>query len=246
MRPLSNISLDSFHLKDFERRLAGIRGISSEDEGSTRALFALNTVNFDKSIHLHHDGSYWDHSKFRSYNDEVCETKHMAQTVTERNDLQEKWSHKVLIGEVDVWELFKLLHFTVDHSDYTLFYTSQLIHSLQIYNAISSSQITDKSLKKDLQLAALLHDMGKLLCLVGNEIDSNVDCMNRIIPHTLPAGGPAIGLFNMSNQWNHDEYAFQKFHQASTNIPLRVMYAIRYHSLREIIGKPRSKRSSRE
>ena len=90
-----------------------------------------------------------------------------------------------------------------------------------------------------MQLAALIHDLGKLLTLFGEQ-DGNVDCMNRLIQDTLPnasESGPC-GLGNMQIQWNHDEYGYQKLRH-NPRLPRRVLATVRTHSLREIGGPSR-------
>ena len=222
----------------FEQRMADIRFISIEEEFNTRNLFVHDSINIEKSIHLKDDGSLWSAADMRTFGSSIY-LEHDRQTVKTREGLQDKWATTVLIGDVDIWELLKLLHFTVDHSDHLLLYTSQFIHSLQVYEMVSKDQqIVDIAERRDLQIAALIHDLGKLLALVGNEDDANVDCMNRVIPDSLPIDGPPIGLSNMMIQWNHDEYGYQKVVQADTKLPQRVLYAIRFHSCRELTGHP--------
>jgi len=69
-------------------------------------------------------------------------------------------------------------------------------------------------------LAALIHDLGKLLALVGNENDAHVDCMNRVIPGSLPA--QEKGLDNIPIQWNHDEYGYQRLAAVLPRLPKRI------------------------
>ena len=58
--------------------------------------------------------------------------KHNQQTEHTRSRLQAAWSpNRTLLGEVRLWDLLQLLHFTIDHSDPYLRYTSQFTHCLQ-------------------------------------------------------------------------------------------------------------------
>ena len=48
-----------------------------------------------------------------------------------------------------------------------------------------------------MRIAALVHDMGKLLTLFG-ERDHNVDCMNRVLNPTA-----STGIDGLEFAWNH-------------------------------------------
>ena len=93
------------------------------------------------------------------------------------------------MGRVAVWDLLQLLHFTIDHSDTFLMYTSQLTHCLQVFAAVSSfpwapSGYHDPQYKRDMQVAALVHDVGKLLtrfCCVRSKA-CPPPCMHRRPP----------------------------------------------------------------
>ena len=191
-------------LEDFAARHA-----ADYRPGGAFELLRKEAVNVTASIHLN-SGARWSIPDMRKFNDAIY-TEHNQATVTTRKRLNEKWSAATLLGkEIEVWSLLQLLHFTVDHSDGLLFYTSQFIHSLQVYEGVTRTHFdettNDPAYKRDMRLAALIHDIGKLLALIGNEADANVDCMNRVIPGSLPLTGPPIGLSNIPVQWNHDEY----------------------------------------
>jgi hypothetical protein len=211
------------------------------DQGGPLQLLLKEKVNVSNSIHLNELQMRWPPKKMDEFA-AIIYREHNLQTVQIREELQNKWSNTTLIGDVDVWDLLQLLHFTVDHSDSLLHYTSQFIHILQVYNGIRRSTFPesqfDPMFKSDLLVAALLHDIGKLLALVGQERDAYVDCMNRVIPHSLNVDSQAKGLANMKIQWNHDEYGYQKLAAVRPRLPKRVLASVRYHSLRELTGKP--------
>lgn len=170
------------------------------------------------------------------------------------------------MGEVDLLDILHLLHFTIDHTDTYLMYTSQFIHCLQVFVGVnveannhaaaeavaagSSGNVVcrmdvpnscmvledaparrlaevtapqsgwrraraydvrrldegrrlaeragghtrDREYWRDMQVAALVHDVGKLLSVFG-EADHNVDCMNRVV------GFKGRGLDNLDFQW---------------------------------------------
>jgi len=180
-------------------------------------------------VHLRADGSRWSYAEFREHMNGIY-VVHNRQSETDRQRLGVKWG-RPLLGQVDVWSLLHLLHFTIDHTDGKLFYTSQFIHCLQVYAAVRADPMPerDAEYRRDMRIAAIVHDMGKLLTLFGEE-DGNVDCMNRVLP---TAGGtpPPRGLDRLEVQWNHDEFGFMKLRP---HLPPRVADVMRYHSLREI------------
>merc|ERR1712113_323805 len=94
---------------------------------------------------------------------------HDQQSTRARQWLKEKWN-RVLIGTVDVWSMLHLLHFTIDHTDSVLLYTSQFIHTLQVYQTVLADPMPHKDhiYRRDMQIAALVHDIGKLLTLFGD------------------------------------------------------------------------------
>ena len=198
--------------------------IFDRNSNSFNAILQNQHVNLSNGIHT------CSASKFRdSVN--VIYRMHNNQTASTVSHMIHKWK-PVIFGKIAVWDLLKLLHFTIDHTDRYLMYTSQLIHLLQVYNGIKAAAAADdKFLLSDdlflehMLLAALIHDMGKILTLLG-ESDENVDCMNRVISYGKG------GLDGLKFQWNHDEYGYEKLR--NYNLPNRVMDLVKFHSLREI------------
>ena len=157
----------------------------------------------------------------------VCLT-HGAQDAETSARLVEKWNRTMFGGRPRVLDLLTLLHFTTDRSDAVLGYTSQLVHALQVYAAVSNVTdiIFDKrdaQYRRDMRLAALIHDLGKLLSLFG-EADAHVDCTNS----ALGVDGDG-GLDAIRAQFNHDEYGYLKLR--GLGLPRRVELVIRFHSL---------------
>jgi len=228
--------------KDLVTRVTTLKNfLVHHNDNDTSALELLDApaVNVSASIHLDSHGNRWPAHQMNTFANKIY-LVHNQETVETRRQLQNKWSNKTLISnEVDVWHLLTLLHFTVDHSDSLLHYTSQFTHCIQVYNGIKgrhfSEEAHDHTFKKDLMLAALIHDLGKLLALVGNENDAHVDCMNRVIPGSLPA--QEKGLDNIPIQWNHDEYGYQRLAAVRPRLPKRILASVRYHSLRELTGQ---------
>jgi len=153
---------------------------------------------------------------------------HGAQDDDTSAHLAEKWNRTMFGEKPRVLDLLTLLHFTIDRSDAVLGYTSQFVHALQVYDMITSATDVifakhDAQYRRDMRLAALLHDLGKLLSLFG-EADTNVDCTNNAL-----AIDPVGGLDAIRAQFNHDEYGYLKLR--GRGLPRRVVLAIRFHSL---------------
>ena len=157
----------------------------------------------------------------------VCLT-HGAQDAETSARLVEKWNRTMFGGRPRVLDLLTLLHFTTDRSDAVLGYTSQLVHALQVYQTVSNATDAifarrDARYRRDMRLAALVHDLGKLLSLFG-EADAHVDCTNRAL-----AVDPGGGLDALRTQFNHDEYGYLKLR--GLGLPRRVELVVRFHSL---------------
>lgn len=121
-----------------------------------------------QGIHLHASGRRWNTTEFQEHMREIY-ISHDQQSTRTRQWLKEKWN-RVLIGTVDVWSMLHLLHFTIDHTDSVLLYTSQFIHTLQVYQTVLADPMPHKDhiYRRDMQIAALVHDFGKLLTLFGD------------------------------------------------------------------------------
>jgi hypothetical protein len=144
--------------------------------------------------------------------------RHRAQTAETVEALNRKYAEP-LLGSVRVWDLLQMLAQCVDPTDAGLYGASQLVHVLQVLDAMDDDGITDP----DLQLAALVHDLGKVLLLHGEEPE-NVVCMNTPV-REFPAG---VGLDNCVLQWNHDEFAYLRL---KDRVPEHVAWLVRYHSI---------------
>lgn len=208
-----------------------------------RQILVGPQVRLDNGVHLSVRGKRMPRKAFRPHGREV-HVRHNAQTLDDHDRLSARHANRTQFGALHALELLQLLHFTVDHTDSRLFYSSQLVHCLQVYNAVRAAHypepMFDAGFKKDLLVSALVHDFGKLLSLAGEE-DHNVDGMNRVIPgayeHPRPGNVPAgwaERLMQLRAQWNHDEYGYLKLRRAGAQLPPRVWSLVRYHSLHEI------------
>lgn len=144
--------------------------------------------------------------------------RHAAQTREIVAALRRTYERPVL-GRVETWTLIERLARCIDPTDGALGCSSQLVHVLQVADAMEADGVNDP----DLLVAALVHDLGKLLLLEG-EMPENVVCMNG------PIGdhAPEIGLDRVLLQWNHDEAAYMRL---VGHVPEPVAWLVRYHSI---------------
>lgn len=154
---------------------------------------------------------------FRSSSDDIIR-RHRGQTQETVRALREKYETPVF-GRVRVWELVERLAQCVDPTDTKLLCTNQQIHVLQMLAGMERDGITDG----DLVLAAVIHDLGKLL-LLTDEDPANVVCMNTPIGEY----GDGVGLDACTFQWNHDEFGYSRF---KDHVPDHISWFIRYHSI---------------
>jgi Myo-inositol oxygenase len=115
-----------------------------------------------------------------------------ARTITRRQEAQSQEDvtrlrsryDRPICGRVEVWTLMERLGRCIDPTDVRLHGASQHLHVLQVLAAMEADGVTDS----DLLLAALLHDVGKLLLLIG-EPPENVVCFNDRIGEHEPGIG---------------------------------------------------------
>jgi predicted HD phosphohydrolase len=151
--------------------------------------------------------------------------RHAAQTVEDVAALRRKYEAPVF-GKVSVWSLVEKLAQCIDPTDGRLFCTSQLVHVLQILAEMEADGVASE----EFVLAALVHDLGKVL-LVAGEPPENVVGMND------PIGTyePGIGLENCVLQWNHDEFAYSRL---KDHLPEGLAWLVRYHSINRATCEP--------
>ncbi|EAU89686.1 myo-inositol oxygenase [Coprinopsis cinerea okayama7 len=151
-------------------------------------------------------------------------------------------------GRMGVWEAIELLNTLVDESDPDTS-VSQIEHLLQTAEAIRRDGKPEW-----MQVAGLVHDLGKLLLIFGSEGQWDVvgdtfvvGCKfsDKIIYHETFAGNPDsydevysteygiykpnCGLDNVMLSWGHDEYLYNVFKDQSY-LPPEALAMIRYHS----------------
>jgi hypothetical protein len=146
------------------------------------------------------------------------ELRHSQQTQDSVAALRDKYATPVF-GRVPVWSLVEMLAQCIDPTDMRLYAVSQLTHVLQILEAMESEHADTE----EFVLAALVHDLGKVL-LLTDEAPENVVCMNAPIGSPAPGSGFANCVF----QWNHDEFAWSRLKDF---LPEGVAWLVRYHSV---------------
>jgi hypothetical protein len=143
---------------------------------------------------------------------------HAQQTVETVTGLRRKYDAP-LFGNVSPWSLVENLAQCIDPTDERLLGASQQLHVLQILAGMEAEGVASD----ELILAALVHDLGKVL-LLTDEVPENIVGFNR------PIGTyePGIGLDNCSFQWNHDEFAYSRLKHY---LPDGIAWLVRYHSI---------------
>ena len=144
------------------------------------------------------------------------------QTEGDVEALKRKYEGEVL-GKFRVWDLLQKLSLCIDPTDTTLQCTSQYMHVCQILAGMEQNGELDESML----MAALLHDLGKIVLLAG-EAPENVVCFTQPVEER-EAG---VGLDNVVFQFGHDEIAYLRF---KDEVPEHIAWMVRYHSM--IVGK---------
>ncbi|MDX1952254.1 MAG: inositol oxygenase family protein [Verrucomicrobiota bacterium] len=144
-----------------------------------------------------------------------------------------------------VWEALEFLNNLVDDSDPDTD-LSQLDHLLQ-----TAEQIRKDGHPRWFILTGLIHDLGKILCLYGEEqwavvgdtfpvgcaysdkivfanfFKDNPDILNPKFQTRLGVYEEGCGLDQVNMSWGHDEYLY---HVVKDRMPEEALYMIRYHS----------------
>ncbi len=155
--------------------------------------------------------------KFHKNSKSIVET-HNQQTIEKVRYLKNKYE-KPVFGKVYVWDLMKDLARCVDPTDPALYCVSQLVHTLQVVEAMEKDGVKDEAMI----VSALIHDLGKLL-LLTDEDPENIVCMNTVVT----TREKEVGLDNCIFQWNHDEFVYNRF---KDHVPDNIAWIIRYHSI---------------
>lgn len=151
--------------------------------------------------------------------------RHSAQTADDVAGLCRKYQTPIF-GKIGVWELVQKLALCIDPSDGRLFCTSQLVHVFQILDEMEADGVAND----EFILAALVHDLGKVLLLVGERPENVVGFNDPIGTYE-----PGCGLHNCTLQWNHDELAYSR---VKDHLPEGLAWLVRYHSINRTTCDP--------
>jgi hypothetical protein len=126
---------------------------------------------------------------------------------------------KPAFGHVPMWDLLMMLGRCIDPMDRVLGCVSQLVHALQVAASLQATGVTDP----DLIVAALIHDVGKLLILTGED-------PAYICGVSVPMGrySDGCGLDNCVLSWGADEIAYMRL---KDQLPDHIAWLVRYHSI---------------
>jgi hypothetical protein len=145
--------------------------------------------------------------------------RHRLQDKEAAAALQAKYQQPVF-GQIRVWRLLELLAQCIDPASTLLYCTSQLTHVLQMLECMERNGVSDQ----DMFLAALLHDLGKVVYLTG-EAPENVDGGGK---HPIGYNQEGSGLDNCLLTWDHGDIVYTRM---KSHIPDEVAWLIRYHSI---------------
>ena len=165
--------------KEMSTRFTQVAAFAARSERNLSGLLTLLAhpsvqPNLWRGVRLAPSGKRWAGVRFEQHVVGIYQ-RHNKQSAPERARLQQVWSAP-LIGHVQIIDLLLLLHFTIDHTDNKLRYTSQLIHCLQVYHAVKAhehafggrhqhhhygtSTADHLRYRRDMRVAALVHDLG--------------------------------------------------------------------------------------
>jgi predicted HD phosphohydrolase len=145
--------------------------------------------------------------------------KHFSQSIEDVINLREFYRKNTIFGVVKVSDLFLKLKDSFDITDRILYATNQYDHALQTYEMMLMDDVCDE----ELLLAALIHDIGKV---VPSEKPENLFCANKSM-NSLNQDSPQIE--DLTFHFGHDEIAYIKL---KDHCPEKVSFIIRYHSSR--------------
>ncbi|KAI9305426.1 inositol oxygenase [Cunninghamella echinulata] len=171
---------------------------------------------------------------------------HVKQTLDHALTLKKKYcSEYSRTRYMGIWEVMEILDNFVDESDPDTS-LSQIMHSLQ-----SAEAARKDNQPRWMILTALIHDLGKILSVFGEEqwtvvgdtfvlgcqfskkivysqfFKENPDTLNPLYSTKYGIYEPNCGLNNVTMSFGHDEYLY---HVCKDYLPREALYIIRFHS----------------
>ncbi|TCD61740.1 hypothetical protein EIP91_007989 [Steccherinum ochraceum] len=226
--------------------------IAKDLEVVSDAIDEVNKLKGSSIVKAWDDASEFDTSKdketFRQYEDACDRVKkfyqeqHEKQTVEFNLNVRANFK-KTVRARMGIWEAMEMLNTLVDDSD------PDIEHLLQTAEAIRRDGKPEW-----MQVAGLVHDLGKLLYLFGSEgqwdvvgdtfvvgckfsgkiiypetFSANPDSKDPVYSTEYGVYQPQCGLDNVMLSWGHDEYLYHVLQKQST-LPEAALHMIRYHS----------------
>ena len=175
---------------------------------------------------------------------ELYRLNHKNQTVDLVLEKQRQFSPLTAM-QMSVWEAMERLNSLVDDSDPDTEFP-QIDHALQ-----TAEQIRHDGQPRWMILTGLIHDLGKVLCLLGEPqwavvgdtfpvgcafserivfpefFNLNPDSRHPVYASKLGVYKEGCGLENVNLSWGHDEYLYRV---VKDYLPEEALYVIRYHS----------------
>jgi Myo-inositol oxygenase len=146
------------------------------------------------------------------------ERRHAQQTQADVSRLRRRYAEPI-VGDTDIVRLLELLAQVIDPASAVLACTSQLTHALQMAEAMRHDGLGD-----DLVFLALIHDIGKLALLYGEE-PHHVDGNGR---RPIGLHEPGIGLDRCTLTFAHGEIAYLRL---GWHLPADQAWLLRYHDV---------------
>jgi hypothetical protein len=143
---------------------------------------------------------------------------HRQQTPQVISALKAKYQKKSS-PKLRVWALIDRMSQCIDLTDTRLYCTSQLLHVQQILMEMKAQGIDDP----DMQLIALLHDLGKLAHLDGEGPEHVFGRAERIGEYEQ-----GVGLDNVLFRFSHAEIIYLRVKDL---VPDHVAWTLRYHNI---------------
>jgi hypothetical protein len=135
-------------------------------------------------------------------------------------ELDAKYANRSVLGTVHVYDAVAALATVIDPLDPFLGCVTQLTHQLQCATAMERD-----GCEETLLLCALVHDLGKLLLLVGDEDPMNVEAGGKKVPLS---GERGAGLINCRFRWDHADFAYLRLKDVAD---ADVAWLARHHSI---------------
>ncbi|KAL4231424.1 hypothetical protein ACF0H5_009001 [Mactra antiquata] len=179
----------------------------------------------------------------------VYKDMHQNQTLQFVKDKMEKWG-KFDHAEMTILEALETLSTFLDECDPDID-VPNAVHAYQTAEGIRKAHPD----KEWLQVAGLVHDIGKLMavwgepqwCVVGDTFpvgcapskeivfdakffEGNPDMTNEKLNTKFGIYSENCGLDKVIMSWGHDEYLYQVLKANTCYLPDEALYAIRYHS----------------